>query len=275
MAKIIDIVVPDLGDFEDVEVIERACLPPVPSLNPRTAWSLSRPTRRRWTCRRPRAASIEDLTVAVGDKVNTGTVIGKLRVSGHRYRRHRTGHSARADSGDTTVLPRPHRRSKEARSVPACKHSLCRILVISKTSRSSKCTSPRVTRSAIEDPLVYARNRQGSDGRACESRRVESRKSVVKVGDKVSEGTSLAIVDAVATSDDVADEPADRSAARRNTCAGGQACCRASAGAGRPTRPKPRRQLLPADQRSRLLESACQPVRPQTRTRAWRQSRRR
>ena len=43
---------PDIGDFSDVPMVE-STLQPGDIIKPRTRWSRSNPTRRRWTCRHP------------------------------------------------------------------------------------------------------------------------------------------------------------------------------------------------------------------------------
>ena len=53
-----DITVPDLGDFKDVEVID-VLVKPGDKIESTRRCSRSRPRRRRWTCRRPRAGVVE------------------------------------------------------------------------------------------------------------------------------------------------------------------------------------------------------------------------
>ena len=80
MAKIIDIVVPDLGDFEDVEVIE--VLVATGNVVDKEDGLITLETdKAAMDVPAPESGVVEELTVAVGDRVNTGSVIGKLRVS--------------------------------------------------------------------------------------------------------------------------------------------------------------------------------------------------
>ena len=55
--QLIEVKVPDIGDFKDVEVIEVLVKPGDTRRRPSSRWSPSRPTRRRWRSRRARPAS--------------------------------------------------------------------------------------------------------------------------------------------------------------------------------------------------------------------------
>ena len=57
LSRVVEQRVPDLGEFQDVDVIEVLVKPGDTRRAPRRRSSRSRPTRRRWTCRRPPPAS--------------------------------------------------------------------------------------------------------------------------------------------------------------------------------------------------------------------------
>ena len=77
MANTIDIVVPDLGDFEDVEVIE--VLVSAGDVVEREDGLITVETdKASMDIPAPENGTVDGITVAVGDKVSTGSVIGKL-----------------------------------------------------------------------------------------------------------------------------------------------------------------------------------------------------
>jgi pyruvate dehydrogenase E2 component (dihydrolipoamide acetyltransferase) len=81
VANSIDIVVPDLGDFNDVEIIEVLV-----STGDRVAREEGLITietdKASMDVPAPESGVIEALTVAVGDKINSGDVVGKMTVEG-------------------------------------------------------------------------------------------------------------------------------------------------------------------------------------------------
>ena len=77
MAKTIDIVVPDLGDFENVEVIE--VLVGAGDAVARDDGLVTIETdKASMDIPSPQDGVIEALTIGVGDKVSTGDVIGRM-----------------------------------------------------------------------------------------------------------------------------------------------------------------------------------------------------
>ena len=79
MATTIDIVVPDLGDFDDVEVIE--LLVSAGDTVAREDGLITLETdKAAMDVPSPENGVVEELSVAVGDNVSTGSVIGKLTV---------------------------------------------------------------------------------------------------------------------------------------------------------------------------------------------------
>ena len=65
--------VPDIGDFDDVPVIEILVVRRRRRSRSRTRWSRSSPTRRRWTCPAPFAGVVQEINVSVGDRVAQGS----------------------------------------------------------------------------------------------------------------------------------------------------------------------------------------------------------
>ena len=191
MAKIIDIVVPDLGDFEDVEVIE--VLVSHGNVVDREDGLVTLETdKAAMDVPASDSGVVEELTVAVGDKVSSGSVIGKLRVSVTD-----TVVIAPAiqhePSGETTVLASPASKEKKSAGVQT--------LVVPDLGEFEDVEVIEVHISngdevAVEDPLVTLEtDKAAMDVPAVVAGRIES--VLVKVGDKVSVGASLAIVDAV------------------------------------------------------------------------------
>ncbi len=202
MAKIVDIVVPDLGDFEDVEVIE--ILVSVGSVVDVEDGLITLETdKAAMDVPSPDSGVVEELTVSVGDKVNTGTVIGKLRVSVTD-----TVVIAPAiqhePSGETTVLAAP--ASKPGKSVGV------QTLVVPDLGdfEDVEVIEVHIAKGdelSVNDPLVTLEtDKAAMDVPAVVPGRIEE--VLVKVGDKVSAGASLAIIDAVEVEAAPAEEPA-------------------------------------------------------------------
>ena len=196
MAKIIDIVVPDLGEFEDVEVIE-LLVSTGSAVEPEDGLITLETDKAAMDVPSPDSGTIEELTVAVGDKVSTGTVIGKLRLSVSD-----TVVIAPAiqhePSGDTTVLAAPSGKETKSAGVQT--------MVVPDLGDFEDVEVIEVHISkgdevGLEDPLVTLEtDKAAMDVPATAAGRIEE--VLVKVGDKVSTGTSLAIIDAVVTSDE-------------------------------------------------------------------------
>ena len=81
MAKTIDITVPDLGDFADVEVIE-VLVNSGDSVEREDGLITVETDKASMDIPSPENGVIDELTIAVGDKVSTGDVIGKLTTEG-------------------------------------------------------------------------------------------------------------------------------------------------------------------------------------------------
>ncbi|MDJ0907072.1 MAG: 2-oxo acid dehydrogenase subunit E2, partial [Woeseiaceae bacterium] len=201
MAKIIDIVVPDLGEFEDVEVIE--LLVAVGNVVDKEDGLITLETdKAAMDVPAPDSGVVEELSVAVGDKVNTGSVIGKLRVSVTD-----TVVIAPAiqhePTGDTTVLASPAKKSGKSAGVQT--------LVVPDLGdfEDVEVIEVHINKGdeiAVDDPLVTLEtDKAAMDVPATAAGRIED--VLVRVGDKVSAGASLAIVDAVESEAAPAEEP--------------------------------------------------------------------
>ena len=203
MANSIDIVVPDLGDFSDVEVIEVLV-----SAGDRVAREDGLITletdKASMDVPAEQNGVIESLTVATGDAVNSGDVIGTMTVE--------VGDTvvvtpaiASAPSGETTVLAAP---AGETEPKPGGKQTL----VVPDLGDFSDVDVIEVHISdgqqvSVDDPLVTLEtDKAAMDVPAVVGGTIES--VLVKVGDQVSEGSSLAIIDAAAEAEAPAPKPA-------------------------------------------------------------------
>ncbi len=193
MAATIDIVVPDLGDFDEVEVIE--LLVSVGDSVAREDGLITVETdRAAMDIPSPENGVIESLSVATGDMVSSGTVIGKLKVEVSD-----TVVIAPAlhyePTGDTTVLAAPARPEGQAQ-----RSGGVQTLVVPDLGDFAEVEVIEVLisngdRIKTEDPLVTIEtDKAAMDVPAIVGGRIES--VLVRVGDKVSEGSSLAIIEA-------------------------------------------------------------------------------
>ena len=202
MAKIIDIVVPDLGDFEDVEVIE-VLVSAGDSVDREDGLITIETDKAAMDVPAPDSGVVEELTVSNGDKVSSGTVIGKLRIAVSD-----TVVIAPAlvhePSGDTTVLATPVGKSQKSAGVQT--------LVVPDLGDFEDVEVIEVhiasgDEVSIEDPIVTLEtDKAAMDVPAVAAGRIES--VLVRLGDKVSAGASLAIIDAVAVEEATTPPPA-------------------------------------------------------------------
>lgn len=196
MAKIIDIVVPDLGDFEDVEVIE-VLVSAGDTVDREDGLITIETDKAAMDVPAPDSGVIEELTVSNGDKVSSGSVIGKLRIAVSD-----TVVIAPAlvhePSGETTILASPAGKSQKSAGVQT--------LIVPDLGDFEDVEVIEVhvangDEVNIEDPIVTLEtDKAAMDVPAVAAGRIES--VLVRLGDKVSAGSSLAIIDAVAV-----DEP--------------------------------------------------------------------
>lgn len=192
MPQSINLVIPDLGDFADVEVIE--ILVNVGDTVVREDGLISvESDKASMDIPSPENGVIEALTVAAGDKVSAGDVIGKLSIE--------VGDTviiapaiASVPTGDTTVLVTPAGESPKSGGMQT--------LVVPDLGDFGDVEVIEVHIAAgnevnVEDPLVTLEtDKAAMEVPAVVAGRIES--VLVKVGDKVSEGSSLALIDAIA-----------------------------------------------------------------------------
>ncbi len=193
MAAIIDIIVPDLGDFDEVEVIE-LLVSVGDSVSREDGLITVETDKAAMDIPSPENGVVESLSVATGDMISSGAVIGKLKVEVSD-----TVVIAPAlhyePTGDTTVLAAPARPEGQAQ-----RSGGVQTLVVPDLGDFAEVEVIEVLisngdRIKTEDPLVTIEtDKAAMDVPAIVGGRIES--VLVRVGDKVSEGSSLAIIEA-------------------------------------------------------------------------------
>jgi pyruvate dehydrogenase E2 component (dihydrolipoamide acetyltransferase) len=193
VAATIDIIVPDLGDFDEVEVIE--LLVSVGDSVAREDGLITVETdKAAMDIPSPENGVVESLSVATGDMISSGAIIGKLKVEvsdtvviapALRYE----------PTGETTVLASPAKPEGQVQ-----RSGGVQTLVVPDLGDFTEVEVIEVLisngdRIKTEDPLVTIEtDKAAMDVPAIVGGRIES--VLVKVGDKVSEGSSLAIIEA-------------------------------------------------------------------------------
>lgn len=191
MASTIDIVIPDLGDFSDVEVIE--LLVGKGDRVAREDGLITLETdKAAMDVPAPENGVIDEITVDVGDTVSTGDVIGKMTVE--------VGDTvviapsiAAPPTGETTMVATPAAAEKTGTKKQT--------LVVPDLGEFEDVDVIEVHISdgdaiSVDDPIVTLEtDKAAMDVPAVVGGTIES--VIVKVGDKVSEGSSLAVIDAV------------------------------------------------------------------------------
>ncbi len=206
MAKTIDIVVPDLGDFADVEVIE-LIVKAGDSVEREDGLIVLETDKASMDVPAPENGTIEAITVAEGDKVNGGDVIGRMSVDA-------AGDDPGDAAGDTVVINpaigMPVQAESPAEAPPAAdarpKSAGSQTLVVPDIGDFGDVDVIEVHISAgdtvaVEDPLVTLE----TDKAAMEVPAAyagEITEVLVSVGDKVSQGSAVALIDAQALADD-------------------------------------------------------------------------
>jgi len=189
----IDIVIPDLGDFADVEVIE--ILVKAGDRVAREDGLITLETdKAAMDVPAPENGVIESLTVQIGDTVSSGDVIGKMspEISDTVVIKPAI---AVPPTGETTVMAtpvgeKPKSRGKQTLVVPDLGDFEDVEIIEVHVSPGDVIQ--------IEDPIVTLEtDKAAMDVPAVVAGRIDS--VLVNTGDTVSEGSSLAIIDAVAT----------------------------------------------------------------------------
>lgn len=188
MANTIDIVVPDLGDFENVEIIE-VLVGNGDKVEREDGLVTVETDKASMDIPSPENGMVDTLTVGVGDTVSTGDVIGQLKMEVTEV----VAAEPETDSqpgGDTVVMTGavPEATSQQTLAVPDL-GDFADVEVIEVHIEPGDTVD-------IEDPLVTLEtDKAAMDVPAVVAGTIES--VLVKAGDTVSEGTSLAIIDAV------------------------------------------------------------------------------
>ena len=201
MAKIIDIVVPDLGDFADVEVIE-VLVAPGDTVAREDGLITLETDKAAMDVPSAENAVVDALTVAVVDKASTGDVIGKLKVevSDTVVIAPAIQHEP---SGDTTMLATPAKPAGEKQKSGGVQTLVVPDLGDFENVDVIEVHIAKGDQVKVEDPLVTLEtDKAAMDVPAIVGGRIES--VLVKEGDKVSAGASLAIVEVIAQPDDTA-----------------------------------------------------------------------
>ncbi len=193
MANNIDIVIPDLGDFADVEVIE--ILVKAGDRVAREDGLITLETdKAAMDVPAPANGAIESLTVQIGDTLSTGDVIGEMSVEISDTVVIRPAIAA-PPTGETTLMAapigdKPRSGGKQTLVVPDLGDFEDVEIIEVHVSQGDVIQ--------IEDPLVTLEtDKAAMDVPAVVAGRIDS--VLVSTGDKVSEGSSLAIIDAVAS----------------------------------------------------------------------------
>ena len=187
MANTIDIVVPDLGDFENVEIID-VLVNSGDKVEREDGLVTIETDKATMDIPSPEDGVIGKLTIGVGDTVSTGDVIGQMTV----------------EVGDTVIMTSAAAEPASeapAAAIEAPKPAGKQTLVVPDLGDFADVEVIEVHVNAgdtieIEDPLVTLEtDKAAMDVPAIFAGTIDS--VLVGVGDKVSEGASLAIIDAV------------------------------------------------------------------------------
>ena len=205
MADSIDIKVPDLGDFADVEVIE--VLVKAGDRIAREDGLITLETdKASMDVPATDHGVIEELTVAVGDKVSTGDIIGRLAVEVGDTVVVTPAIEANLMQGDTTVIASP---ATDA-AAPAGKKTLS----VPDIGDFSDVDVIEVHIAAgddvaVDDPLITLEtDKAAMDVPAVVAGKIEA--VLLKVGDTVSQGSPIAVIDAIASAVEAVGKTADK-----------------------------------------------------------------
>ena len=197
MANSIDIVIPDLGDFENVEVIE-VLVSAGDSVEREDGLITVETDKASMDIPAPENGVVDAISIAVGDTVSTGDVIGKLSVQGGETSAVDEPPAAEPVASEPAAdavpaEPSPAASAKEQTLVVPARGDFdgVEVLVVHLSAGDSV---------AVEDSLVTLEtDKAAMDVPAIVAGTIES--VLVKVGDKVSEGSPLAVINAVQSTD--------------------------------------------------------------------------
>ena len=202
MSKTIDIVVPDLGDFSDVEIIE-VLVEAGASVDREDGLITLETDKASIDVPSPEPGIVDELTVNVGDTVSTGDVIGKLTIEvsdtvvitpalDDSAQVEPAAESAAAEPEPAAAQPEPaaaEPAGEKTMVVPAVGdfHDVEVIEVHIEAGQDVEIDDPLITletdKAAMDVPATYAG---------------KIKDLLVSVGDKLNEGSPIATIDAVA-----------------------------------------------------------------------------
>ena len=210
MANTIDIVVPDLGDFDNVEVIE-VLVASGDTVAREDGLVTIETDKASMDIPSPEDGVIEKLTIGVGDTVSTGDVIGQLTTEGDDTEA-QTPATESASSEDA-----PGGKEDSADEESATQSAGKQTLVVPELGDFTDVEVIEVhiavgDRVEVEDSLVTLETDKAAMDVPSEfAGTIES--VLVKVGDKVSHGSSVAVIEAeVSAASAPAKEPAKAAA---------------------------------------------------------------
>lgn len=189
MANVIDVVIPDLGDFSEVEVIE-LLVKPGDKVAREDGLITLETDKAAMDVPAPNNGVIEEISVAVGDTVSGGDVIGRLAVEISDTVIVTPAIEAELMQGDTTVVATSANIGSQKLKVPDLGDFADVDVIEVHVAPGSKVD--------IDDPLVTIEtDKAAMEVPSTAAGTIES--VLVKVGDKVSEGSEIAVIDALAT----------------------------------------------------------------------------
>ena len=188
MANVIDIVIPDLGDFSDVEVIE-VLVKPGGHVAREDGLITLETDKAVMDIPAPNNGVVEEISVSVGDTVSAGDVIGRLAIEIGDTVIVTPAIEAELMQGDTTVVASQVISGPQKLLVPDLGDFVDVDVIEVHVAPGSKVD--------IDDPLVTLETDKAvMDVPSTAVGTIES--VLVSVGDKVSEGSEIAIIDAIA-----------------------------------------------------------------------------
>ena len=189
MAGVIDIVIPDLGDFSDVDVIE-ILVKPGDNVAREDGLITLETDKAAMDVPAPTHGVIEEISVSVGDTVSAGDVVGRLATEISDTVLVTPTIEAELLQGDTTVVATPAGSGPQKLRVPDLGDFADVDVIEVHVAPGSKVD--------IDDPLVTLEtDKAAMDVPSTAAGTIES--VLVNVGDKVSQGSEIAVIDALAT----------------------------------------------------------------------------
>jgi pyruvate dehydrogenase E2 component (dihydrolipoamide acetyltransferase) len=210
MAERMDIVVPDLGDFSDVEIIE-ILVSAGDTVSKEDGLITLETDKATMDVPAPADGTIGEITVSAGGTVSSGDVIGSMSVAGDAAA---PAEAAAEPAGDTAVMPQPEAPKKEMQGGGEQTIAVPDIGDFSDVEVIEVHVSPG-DKVATDDGLITLETDKATmDVPSTAPGTIKS--VLVSVGDKVSMGTEIAVIDAEAvevTASAPAEKPAPAAAA--------------------------------------------------------------